>query len=1106
MPSFLEDHASQVPALQLLVNLGYRYLSPSEALKLRGGKYSNVLLEEVMRKHLPEINAIRRSSTKTAIFTDANIETGIRALKEIPMNEGYMVASQTAWELITMGKSLQQSVDGDLKSYNLHYIDWANPQNNVFHVTEEYKVTKAASHEHQIPDIVLFVNGIPLVVMECKRPDLPDAISKAIGQHSRNQQEDGIRYLYIYSQVLLSICTTQARYGSPGAKEKHWGIWREFFTEKAGENSYRQKLAYLVNQPIPADTWKTILQQRSPDIAHYLGANQSANRTVTTQDEYLVNLCDPKRLLDLTRDYILFDEGVKKLARYQQYFAIKKIMQRIAHIGPAQAPIRPMYTTDDDETLLIAAEDDMYDNYGGARNGGVIWHTQGSGKSLTMAMLAKQIALHMPHPKIVLVTDRTDLDQQITTTFENIDIPVLNATTGNRLVELLQGKSDAVITTIINKFETAVKQMDEPLHSPNIFVLIDEGHRTQYGKIGQKMRKVLPNACFLAFTGTPIMKKDKNTARKFGGIIDPPYTVLQAVADGAVVPIRYEGRHALQDVNQQTIDRYFDFLSEGLSDQQKVDLKKKFSRAEQLNKTEQRIFSIVCDIVKDYSANWGPDKTGERSGFKGMVVCEDRPTAVKFKKVFDQLDRVSTEILFSPPDERESDDEENNETDASVLAYYNKQKSQYGRTLEKTIIGQFKNNDEPELLIVVDKLLTGFDEPKVVVMYLCRKLKEHKLLQAIARTNRLAEGKDFGLVIDYNGVLEELYNALQTYSGELDFDAEDLQGAVTNVAEEIAKLPKLHATVHDVFKTIKNKMDFNEYALFLNDIAVRTEFYQKLTAFSKCLKMAFGSLHWEETTPEKEKSKYSNDLKFFVNLRNTVVGMYSDEVNFRQYEKQLQKLLDQHVTTSEIIRLTEQVDIFNEEAFKAEVEKLTGTAAQAETIASRTAKHISEHMDEDPVFYKKLSELIQQTIADYRAGRIAELEFLKKVKEQSEQARTRKGDDMPDALHSQEVAQAFYRLATEILKEKIEDPLQLKDISVASALGVDEIIRAQVLDNGKPIIDWVSRPGIIGKLKIDIGDYLIDEIRDKYGLQLSFRELDEIAEKCIDISKKRYAG
>jgi type I restriction enzyme R subunit len=309
-----------------------------------------------------------------------------------------------------------------------------------------------------------------------------------------------------------------------------------------------------------------------------------------------------------------------------------------------------------------------------------------------------------------------------------------------------------------------------------------------------------------------------------------------------------------------------------------------------------------------------------------------------------------------------------------------------------------------------------------------------------------------------------------------------------------------------VFKTIKNKMDFNEYALFLNDIAVRTEFYQKLTAFSKCLKMAFGSLHWEETTPEKEKSKYSNDLKFFVNLRNTVVGMYSDEVNFRQYEKQLQKLLDQHVTTSEIIRLTEQVDIFNEEAFKAEVEKLTGTAAQAETIASRTAKHISEHMDEDPVFYKKLSELIQQTIADYRAGRIAELEFLKKVKEQSEQARTRKGDDMPDALNSQDVAQAFYRLATEILKEKIEDPQQLKDISIESALGVDEIIRAQVLDNGKPIIDWVSRPGIIGKLKIDIGDYLIDEIRDKYGLQLSFRELDEIAEKCIDISKKRYAG
>ncbi len=1074
-PSFLEDHASQVPALQLLLSMGYTYLPPAEALRLRGGKYSQVLLEEVLRRKLPEINAIRQSSSKTALFTEANIEAGIRALKEIPMNEGYMQASKTAWELLCMGKSLQQSVDGDLKSYNLHYINWERPEENEFYVTEEYKVLKATTQEHQIPDLVLFVNGIPLVVVECKRPDLPDALSKAIVQHLRNQEEQGIRKLYIYSQVLLALATTQASYGSPGAKEKHWGLWREHLPEPAQQQAYEQRLLALVQQPTPPEAWAAILQQRTPEMAAYLRQSEGEPRSISEQDRYLYNLCQPARLLSLVKDYVLFDGGEKKLARYQQYFAIQKIMQRIAHIGT-----------------------------GGARRGGVVWHTQGSGKSLTMAMLARQIALHMPHPKIVLATDRTDLDDQITGTFKDVEIPVLNAASGSRLVELLRGKSDAVITTIINKFETAVKQLNPPLTSPNIFVLIDEGHRTQYGKIGQKMRKVLPNACYIAFTGTPLMKKDKNTAQKFGGIIDPPYTVLQAVADGAVLPIRYEGRHALQDVNQQTIDRYFDFLSEKLTPQQKADLKRKFSRAEQIGKTEQRIFAIVCDIVKDWTSNWAADKTGDRSGFKGMVVCPDRPTAVKYKKCFDQLDRVSTEILFSPPDDRENEEDDGTEVDASVLAYYNKQKSRYGRKLEETIIGQFKNSEEPELLIVVDKLLTGFDEPKVVVMYLCRKLKEHKLLQAIARTNRLAQGKDYGLIIDYDGVLEELHNALQTYSGDLDFDADDLNGAFTNVAEETAKLPGLHAALHAVFRSVKNKGDLNEYALALHDIALRTEFYQKLTAYSKCLKIAFGSLQWEEATPEAEKQRYRDDLKFFVNLRNTVVNMYSDEVDFSQYEKQLQKLLDQHVTTSEIIRLTEQVDIYNREAFEAEVEKITGAAAQAETIASRTAKHIAVHMDEDPVFYKRLSELIQQTIADYRAGRLKELEFLAMVKAQSEQALTRRGADMPEQLQGREIAQAFYRIAAESWKEKIAEAKQLNEVAVAAGLGIDDILQQAILDDGQPIVDWQSKPGLIGKLKIDIGDYLIDEIRDKYGLQLSFNDLDEIANQCIEVAKLRY--
>lgn len=1079
-PSFLENNISQIPALLLLQKLGYTYLTPSEANRLRGGKNSNVLLEEVMRDVLPGINSVKLSSTRSTFFSRQNIEAAIQLMKDIPMNEGYMVACEKAYEYLTMGVALQQNVDGELKSFTLDYINWKDPSKNVYHVTEEYEVAKAAANEVLVPDLVLFVNGIPLAVIECKRPDNKDPMGEAIGQHLRNQKPENIQRLFIYSQVLMGISVSQAKYATAGTVAKHWSIWREHLKDKEASEKYRNKLNSIVNTPLPQEIQRKFLASHSLALQEFILEQEAHERTLTIQDEYLYNLCRPERLLEITKNFILFDEGRKKISRYQQFFVIKKILQRI-------------------QTVQASPIGD-----GGARMGGVVWHTQGSGKSLTMAMLAKQIALHVRNPKIILVTDRTDLDSQITGTFRDVDIPVLNATTGSRLVELLNGKSDAVITTIINKFEKAVEQIKEPLTSNNIFVLIDEAHRTQYGKIGVKMRKVLPNACYLAFTGTPLRHKEKDTARKFGGIIDPPYTVVQAVEDGAVLPIKYEGRHALQDVNQGTIDRYFDFLCQGLTPQQQADLKTKFSRAEQLNKTEQRIFAIACDIVKDYSSNWGPDKTGERSGFKGMVVCEDRPTAVKFKKVFDQLDRVTTEILFSPPDERENDDDTGDEVDQSVVAYYQKQKAQYGQNLEKRIINQFKKTEEPELLIVVDKLLTGFDEPKVVVMYLVRKLREHKLLQAIARTNRVMDGKDYGLIIDYNGVLEELYNALLLFSGELEFDPEDLEGTFANVKEEIARLPQLHSSLWDLFKTIKNKKDINAFALHLDDIALRTEFYQKLSAFARCLKLAYGSMEFEYNTPQETKDRYADSLKFFVNLRNMVVNMYSEEVEFKQYEKQLQKLLDQHVTTSDVIRLTDQVNIFDKEAFEKEVEKYTGAASQAHTIASRTSKHINQKMDEDPVFYKRLSELIQETIADYRAGRIRELDFLKKMKEYSEQATSRKGDEMPEVLQQRDIAQAFYRLVLAELADRLQDGDVLKILSAETALAIDNIIQAAVLDNGKPVVDWQDKPSITGMLKIDIGDYLIDEVRDKYKLDLSFSDMDKIADRCIEIAKIRY--
>ncbi len=836
-PSFKEDHSSQIPALQLLQKLGYTYLSPEETEVLRGNKTGQVILEPILRKQLIEINSIQLSSSKMAFFSDANIENGIQALKDIPMNEGYIAASKKAYELVTLGKALEQSIDGDKKSFTMQFIDWKNLANNVFHVTEEFSVMRTGSKEHYRPDVVLFVNGIPLCIMECKRPDIKEPITEAISQHTQNQQEDGIRHLYIYSQLLLSLATFQAKYATTDTKEEFWASWRE------SKEETEREIFELVNQQLTKEQKQKLFLNRKEWEQRIIELKEKDSIAVSEQDKYLYWLCRPERLLSLIKDFVLFEGGsFKKIARYQQFFAINKIIKRIQ-------------STD-----------------GGKRNGGVIWHTQGSGKSLTMAMLAKKIYLTVRNPKIIQVTDRTDLDTQITDTFHSVEVPVHNAKTGNQLVELLQSKSDAVVTTMINKFEAAVNQLgSSPLESNNIFVLIDEGHRTQYGTFNVKMQKVLPNACFLAFTGTPLMKKEKSTAQKFGGIIDA-YTIIQAVEDGAIVPIIYEGRQAVQNVNQKTLDRGFDNVSEPLSEYEKADLKKKFSKANLISKTEHRIDEIARDISDHYKHNWGIDKTGERSGFKGMVVTPDKATAVKYKKAFDLIGKVSTEVIMSAPDSREGNDDIHGEPINEVVSFWKQMETKYGKGFDEKLINQFKKTDYPELLIVIDKLLTGFDESKVVVMYVCRKLKDHTLLQAIARVNRVAQGKEYGFIIDYEGIIGELDEAMNTYSDFNGFDEADLLGTFTDIKKEIANLPQLHTELNDIFKQVKNKWDIISYSDLLKDEAIRVEFYQKFTAFAKCLKVALSSIDFENNTPEKTKELYIRHIKFFTELRNSVVN------------------------------------------------------------------------------------------------------------------------------------------------------------------------------------------------------------------------------------------
>ncbi|MDN3689661.1 type I restriction endonuclease subunit R [Cyclobacterium jeungdonense] len=1076
VPSFKEDHISQLPALKLLMNMGWKYLSPEQALDSRGGRTSNVLLETILKDQLQTINTIEYKG-KEFPFSDANVNNAILAIRDLPVQDGFIAANKAFYELITLGRSFEQSVLGDKKSFSFHYIDWKHPENNTYHVSEEFSVLRSGSSEHYRPDIVLFINGIPFAVIECKSPKIKDPIDKSIEQHLRNQQEDGIRSLYQYSNLVVGLATHEAKYATTATQKEFWSFWKELFKTEAEETAWFDKLQALKNQPLPANERTILFQERYKNVWAYFQHLEKEEQAVTEQDKLLFSFCQPERLLDLFFNFTIYDDGIKKVTRYQQYFAVHNTLKKIAKTDPD-----------------------------GLRKGGVIWHTQGSGKSLTMVMLAQLIATHpqIKNPKIILVTDRIDLDDQITETFKKCQIPVENAQTGKHLVELLSGTGDTVITTLIHKFEAAVNRAKEGFDSPEIFVLVDEGHRSQYGTFNIKMQKVFPKGCFIAFTGTPLMKKEKSTANRFGGLIDV-YSITDAVEDGAVVPLLYEGRHNLIEVNEKPLDNYFDRVSEPLTPYGKAALKRKFSSTNQLNKAEEVIYARAWDISDHYAQNVQDIFFGNLKA-KGQLVAPNKTTAIRYREFIREIGKVTCEVLISPPDVRENYEDAFEESDDLVLKFWKAMMDKYGNpeTFEKSLINSFKKQDHPEIIIVVDKLLTGFDAPNNYALYLTRQLKEHTLLQAIARVNRLAPGKEHGLIIDYYGNLENLDSALETYSGTNDYDAIDLEGTLTNISEEIKKLPQAQSEVWDIFKEIKNKYDEPAYEELLQDEAIRHIFYEKVSAFARLLKLALSSFEFISKTPEQQINKYKQDAKFFLGLRIAVKRRYFDDLEYKEYEPQVQKLIDKHITTEgEILRITDLVNIFDKEERDREVEKISSKAAKADHIASRTIKAINVKMKEDTVYYKKLSRLIKDTIDDYHQHRISEADYLNKARAYEDQFHNGRQDNVPENLAGNDTGIAIYNLVTEIFKGHLQGTDGSKNIAAVMAEGIDQLVKSIVFENGKPIIDWVNKSDIEGRIKIDIDDYLFD-LKAQQDIELPFDLIDELVEESLKVAKLKY--
>lgn len=1062
-PSFKEDHVSQIPALQMLIKLGFNYLSPVEALKLRYEKLSNVILDDILIEQLRKINRINYKN-KEYLFSESNILDAVNALKDFPLTDGLIRTNEKVYDLLTLGKSFEQNIEGDRKSFSLKFIDWENISNNVFHVTEEFEVQRIGSNSTYRPDIILFVNGIPLVVVECKRPDIKNPLEEAISQHIRNQQDDGIQNLFIYSQILLSLSENEAKYATTGTKSEFWAKWKEQFKTKEEEFKFEEGLKIFRNQPLNNEVNNKLFSSRFKYVKNYFNDFEKEELTVSEQDELLYYLCNPERMLDLIYKFIVYDTGLKKITRYQQYFAVKNTLNKIR----------------------VKEQ--------GKRIGGVIWHTQGSGKSITMVMLAKSIALDksIKNPRIILVTDRIDLDDQIYRTFQSCGKEVSQAKSGRHLMKLINDVTEDIITTLIDKFEAVLNIREFNNESSEIFVLVDESHRSQYGIANVKMQKVLPNACFIGFTGTPITKKDKNTLIKFGGLIDNPYTIDKAVDDKAVVPLLYEGRHVIQNVEEKPIDNYFEMVCEPLTVYQKADLKKKYSSADHLNEAEQKIYRIAWDISMHFKNEW------QGTGFKGQLATSSKNAALRYKEYLDEIGLVDSEVLISAPDQREGY-EDIYKPPTDVQLFWKNMMARFGNesVYNKQLINAFKNDEKPEIIIVVDKLLTGFDAPRNVVLYIAKNLKEHTLLQAIARVNRIYEGKDFGYIIDYYGILGNLDEALTSYAELSDFEEEDLINTMISINKEVEKLPQLHSQLWDIFKSIRKSEDVEKFQKLLSDNELRDKFYSRLSEFSRVLKIALSTVSFNCDTPEENIKIYKDDAKFFLSLRATVQQRYSDKIDYKQYEAQIQRLINTHIKSDEIIKITDPVNIFEKEKFQTEVEKMVGSAAKADMIATRTAKSISEKIDEDPVFYKKFSKMLEEVIEEFRLKRISDAEYLNKVKEIMNSVVNRTGDDLPEILKGRDVAKAFYGISLESIEKYVNQEFDPSKISAELGVEIDNIIQRNI------VVDWHSNVIVQNKMRQEIDDYLFS-LKDIHSIDLPIEEHDIIIEKSIEIAKHRY--
>ena len=865
--------------------------------------------------------------------------------------------NKTVYQLLRYGVQVQAQAGQNTET--IHLIDWADPDANDFAIAEE--VTLRGNLERR-PDLVLYINGIAFGVIELKRSTV--GLSEGIGQLLSNQQEHFNAWFFSTVQIVLAGNDTQGlRYGTIETQEKYFLTWKE---DEQENDSYKL-------------------------------------------DKYLAKMCDKSRITEIMHDFILFDDGIKKLPRVHQYFGVKASQEHINN-----------------------------------KRGGVIWHTQGSGKSIVMVLLAKWILENKPNARILIVTDRDELDKQIATVFKDAGVTIARATSGADLITKLSNPLPRLLCSLVHKFgrhgvddhDAFIRDIGNrpPVAVGEIFIFVDECHRTQSGKLHKTMKALLPSAVFIGFTGTPLLKEDKATSLEVFGNYIHTYKFNEAVEDGVVLDLIYEARDIPQEITaQDRIDQWFDAKTKGLNDWQKAALREQWGTMQNVLSSRSRMERVVTDIVFDFSTK---QRLVSHRG-NALLVASSIYEACKYYELFEktELKGKCAVITSYVPNAQHVTREEtgaNTETEKQfIYNLYTKLLENVSRKGTKTETEVYEDDakqqfiDQParmRLLIVVDKLLTGFDAPSCTYLYIDKKMQDHGLFQAICRTNRLdGEDKTFGYIVDYKDLFNKVKGAISVYTKQLD-DQDEGNKSQINMQDRLDKGRETLEAAREAFGKLcepvampKSELDHIRYFCGNSeqpqDLAetepLRVALYKCVAILMRAYAAIAEDIEQAQYTPQ-EAANIAVEVERAIALRDVIRFASGEHIELKAYEADMRYLIDTYIKAEEARKISHfddvgLLDLIVKSGIADAVNSLPSgvsksKSAVAETIANNVRRAILQQRANNPAFYDKMSEVLDDVIAKLRDERLDYEQFMQEMAELAARVRAGMSDNTPVAL------------------------------------------------------------------------------------------------------------